>query len=339
MTQHDVQALLISLQKDHAGKVELIETHISYVILTSHHAYKIKKAMKYSFLDFSTLEARKFFCNREIELNQRLEPEVYLDVEPIRHLDKDWYIGGTKGATADYAVVMKRLNNELQMDVLLRQKRVSIRQIEQLAQKVARFHKEAEVIGHKPDIVNEYIEDFEDIHSVRDTLSQHLGGRYAEILEEDVSISRSYLDRNRSFIQSRVSDGFIRDVHGDLHARNIFLYDPPIIFDCIEFNDHFRQIDVLSEIGFLMMDLEAAEEHQLSECFVHSYLSDFEAIHDQRDPALLLFFKAYRANVRAKVNTLRLASEEVGYDRQELIFEIKKYLTLMHQYVCQLDGK
>ncbi len=339
MTQHDVQALLISLQQDHAVKAELIETHISYVILTSHHAYKIKKPMKYSFLDFSTPEARKFYCNRELELNQRLEPEVYRDVVPIRHLDKDWYIGGTRGAIADHAVVMKRLNSKLQMDVLLRQKQVSIQQIEQVAQKVARFHQGAIVIGNKPDITDEYIEDFEDIHSVRDSVGRHLGGRYAKILEEVVSKSRTYLDRNRSFIQSRVSDGFIRDVHGDLHARNIFLYDPPIIFDCIEFNDHFRQIDVLSEIGFLMMDLEAANEQQLATCFLYSYLSHFEAIHNQRDRALLLFFKTYRANVRAKVNALRLISEEIGYDRQELIFEIRKYLKLMDQYVYQLDGQ
>jgi aminoglycoside phosphotransferase family enzyme len=145
--------------------------------------------------------------------------------------------------------------------------------------------------------------------------------------------SNSYLDLNEQFIANRVEEGFCRDCHGDLHSKNIFLYKDPIIFDCIEFNDDFRQIDVLNELAFFCMDLEAYERWDLSKQFMESYLELFPCMMGMKGEQLFKYFKCYRASVRAKVNTLRAMQADNEYDENKYNIEVKKYLKLMANYM------
>ncbi|MDH3649104.1 MAG: hypothetical protein OEQ53_05435 [Saprospiraceae bacterium] len=316
---------------------ELVETHISYVILTANLVLKIKKPMKYSFLDFSSLAKRRYYCEQELVLNRRLEPAMYLDVVSIRRSGGLWYVGGRKGQVVDYAVRMKRLDNRFQMDVLVKAEKVLPVQMEALASKVAAFHEEAQVIyRRKTDLAEEYFEDFRDLQSVEKTVVRHLGAGIGKTIGASVRKAQTFLQKHAVAVHKRMDDGFIRDVHGDLHSRNVFMYDPPVIFDCIEFNTHFRQIDVLSEIGFMIMDLEAWGAHNLGLIFLRKYLADFGCIRNKEEESLLTYFKAYRANVRAKVNALR--SDSPGEDQQTAIAELQKYLDQMNGYMVQLNA-
>ena len=312
---------------------KLIETHISWVILSKKFTFKIKKRMHYSFLNFSSLSKRKFYCERELILNRRIS-DIYLDVLPIKRVDDNLYIGEGKGKIIDYAVRMKRLQIAKQMNHLLQKKGVSKIQINVLAKKIADFHQGADIIltpFNKTRAKNE----FNDILSVIDWIKINLANGYSELIEKNVRNSDNFLDQNEEFIKNRIKAGFWRDVHGDLHSKNIFLYKDPIIFDCIEFNDAFRQIDVLNEVAFFCMDLEAFKRVDLSKQFMKTYFEFFPCMKTRQEECLFTYYKTYRANVRAKVNALRAMQATEASVINKYIKEIKKYLNLMDQYNYQ----
>jgi len=309
---------------------KLVETHISWVLLTKQFAFKIKKEMQYSFLDFSSLNKRKFYCKRELLLNSRFS-DIYKEVLPIKMNGKNLFIGAGRGEIIDYTVKMKRLQTAKQMNYLLRDNHVNKTQIKVLAKKIAAFHLNAELI-HFPFNKEQAKKEFNDILTVVEWIKINLGNSYAEYIKKAIRNSNAYLDRSEQFIEKRIKDGFWRDCHGDLHSKNIFLYSDPIIFDCIEFNDAFRQIDLLNEIAFFCMDLEAFKRFDLSKQFMKTYLELFPCMKNQSEEKLFIYYKCYRTNVRAKVNTLRAMGSS---DKSEIIkfcLEIKKYLKLMNYY-------
>ncbi|MEQ6120750.1 hypothetical protein [Reichenbachiella sp. MALMAid0571] len=334
MEAEQVSELLKSGRYDGAPiKGKLIETHISWVILTRNLAFKIKKPIKYPFLDFSTLEKRKFYCERELYLNRRLT-NIYLDVISIRYKD-GFFLGEIEGQIIDYAVRMKRLQAPKKMDEMIRSNRIKASHINKLAQKISDFHKTANV-KTRPFDLGQSKQIFNDILDVTDWTSEHMDSRYTSRIKEAVSFSNSFLEQFKHHIQRRIQNGFKRDGHGDLHAKNIFLYKDPIIFDCIEFNDSYRQIDVLNEVAFFCMDLEAFGRWDLSEIFMEKYVALFPCMNSSKDEQLFVYYKFYRANVRAKVNVLRAmqASEE---DSEEYAKEAMKYLDLMEKYKIDLN--
>ncbi|MDE3182511.1 MAG: hypothetical protein KGM16_03735 [Bacteroidota bacterium] len=314
-----------------SGKRELIETHISWVIVCHQFVYKIKKPVHYSFLDFSTLKMRKHFCEREIELNKRLAEGIYLDVQPIYENHGNFVMGGKKGILADYAVRMKKLDREKQMDQLLIKDRVTKSDIKNLAEKIADFHRQTEIITKKDFL--KIKQDFNDLEQEKEFLTDQLGDKYGDMIDHAIEVSDSFIEKNKDLLAARLRDGFYRDCHGDLHSRNIFLLPAPVPFDCIEFNDDFRQIDVLNEVAFLCMDLDAFDRKDLSDLFIEDYNLLFPAIKTSEDKRLFIYYKSYRANVRAKVNSLRAKSTGSKKDKTKALIAAAKYLDLMDDYL------
>ena len=337
MIQEQINSLLLEGEfPEVSTERELIETHISWVFICHRFVYKIKKPIKYSFLDFSTLEKRKKYCEREIELNKRLTTGIYLDVVPVNKLNDHYKIGGKAGTVIEYAVRMFKMDRTKQMDRLLLQKKVTKSDIQNLAKKIAHFHGNTAIIEQKD--VLDIQEKFNDLQAEKKYLkAQPNGDKYASIIANAVKTSNTFLEKNKELLAERLRAGFFRDCHGDLHSRNIFLLPSPQPFDCIEFNDDYRQIDVLNEVAFLCMDLDAFGEKDLSELFMEYYNEFFPSMKSSEEHHLFVFYKAYRANVRAKVNSLRAKSAVNENARTKALFEVDKYLRLMESYLKTLS--
>lgn len=305
------------------------ETHISWIVLTDQYAFKMKRPVKLSFLDFSTIEKRKFYCLQEVKLNKRLAPDMYIGVIPItKSLIAEE--SNNNDDIIDYAVQMKRMDNDKEMHKLLEDDKVTEKHLEKLAQKIAQFHKDTQIVKNAFNTAG-MIEEFTDINNVLDDDSedQLIDPDYKEIVLNCIEKSKSYLNDNRSLFNDRIISGFQRDCHGDLNATNIFLYDDPVIFDCIEFNDEFRYIDVLNEIAFLCVDLDFYGSKDLSSFFAKSYMQSFDMKDVDMPDSLFNFYKCYRANIRAKVTLLSLSEYPEDKNKQK---DAEGYIKLMEGY-------
>ena len=306
-----------------AETVELKETHISWVFLAGDYAYKIKKPVKFSFLDFSTKEKRQEFCEEEVRLNKRLAPEIYLGVVPLVKEGQVTKFEGN-GKIVDYAVKMQRMKNGETMDRVLGLGSVGADEVEELAKTIAEFHAGVPSIQdpkyNSPEMVREQIDD---LGSVREIVENAcgMGGKIDFILQK----SSQFLDENEKLLRNRQADGMVKECHGDLHSGNIFVGEKKHIFDCIEFNEDFRCIDTASEIAFMAMDLDAREREDLGTAFVGKYL---ELSGDTEAEKLLGLYKCYRANVRAKVAALGYSQEPTEEGKRNM----EKYLLLAERY-------
>ena len=328
MTREEIQKLARNLT---AGEAKIIETHISWVLLSEDRAYKIKKTIKLPFLDFSDLEQRRGYCEREVSLNRRLAPEVYLGVQPIREEGEKIWLGPGSGKVIDYAVEMVRLESALEMPKMLAKGAVNPESMRKLAVLLAAFHRNAPVIDHG-ETAAQLIPLFNDIRSEEPDIELLLGTEWHDEVEDMIKQANSFLITYEPLFCTRIRRGFIRDCHGDLHCGNIFMYPEPVVFDCIEFRDEFRQIDVLHEVAFLCMDLEVRGYADLATVFLENWLAAFQPPDDFFHEKLFAFYKCYMANVRAKVTAMRRGSgndEVVGR-------EVKGYLELMREYLGEL---
>lgn len=316
-------------------KWKLVETHISYVLLGSKYVFKIKKNIRYSFLDFSTLTKRKYYCERELTLNKRLTTGIYLKVVPVMEHKKSITINGTEGKIIDYAIMMKRMKDEKQMNLMLRANLVTRKHISALAAVLRDFHHNTSIIKNKFRR-SDFTARFNDIRSVKGFVQENLGKDAAKIIRDAVRMSDLFLQKNKNLFIRRSAEGFIKDCHGDLHSRNIFLYQKPVIFDCIEFNDEFRQTDILDELAFFCMDLEAEGFYGLSKAFTGFYFKNASKEFGKTEQLIFIYYKCYRANVRAKVNALR-AMQAPGAEKNKNLQDVSKYLNLTNNYLDQLS--
>jgi aminoglycoside phosphotransferase family enzyme len=336
MTKEQINKLLLEGRfPESSGRPELIETHISWVFLCDQFVYKIKKPICYSFLDFSTLEKRKYYCEREIELNLRLTDNIYLDVQMVKKTSGQFFIGHERGEIIDYAVRMRKLDKNKQMDKLLLSNEVTSTDIQNLAMKVADFHKNTDIIYQKNFL--DVQEKFNDLAAEKDYLPDNLSTDSSVIISRAIETSNIFIEKNKELLAARLKAGFFRDCHGDLHSRNIFLLPAPQPFDCIEFNDDYRQIDVLNEVAFLCMDLDAFGRQDLSGLFLKCYNDLFPSIKTGADRKLFIYYKSYRANIRAKVNSLRARDAKNDGERKLMLAEVDKYLGLMDSYIKELE--
>lgn len=317
-------------------KTELIETHISYIILTPSYAYKIKKPVRFSFLDFSSLEKRKFYTHQELKLNRRLVPKMYKDVWPL-YIKENQYSLNQKGEIADYVLVMQRIDSTYEMDKLLEAGKVTQKGIKNIALIISDFQKSlpGEAITFSKE---RYKENFNDIDVVSNFIEKWYKAG-STIIKNCMDASDMVIDQFEHAFHERINNGLVKDCHGDLHSKNIFLLpEKTVIFDCIEFNASFRQIDVLSEVAYFCMDLEDRNAQQLSHYFIREYLNFYPDAGDMHDKSwsLFLYFKMYRANIRAKVEALKQKEfyEEQGIEPD--FEECKSYLSLMEEYRQQL---
>lgn len=324
------------LLPDNCKNAEFKETHISWILLSDEYAFKIKRPVRYSFLDFSTLEKRKFYCQEELRLNQRIEPEMYLNVLPVKQnmgIDDK----ATDDKTIDYAVQMKRMDNSKEMDVMLREDMVTEAHIDALAKKVAQFHTNAQVVKNAFR-TQEFQHKYADIEKQFSFIEENLGCEYKHLLQDAIQKSFDYLNAIRSFSNDRVINSFQRDCHGDLNARNIFLYDNPVIFDCIEFNPEYRHIDVLNDIAFLCVDLDFFGKEGFSERFYMKYTDCFGAKDEPDVRQRFNYYKSFRANVRAKVTLISAQKkQEENRENDQEIEDAKKYIRLVDAYLKDFE--
>ncbi|HHJ35346.1 MAG TPA: aminoglycoside phosphotransferase, partial [Gammaproteobacteria bacterium] len=311
-------------------RIELIETHISWVILTGDFAYKIKKPVNFGFLDFSTLKKRHHYCLDELRLNRRLAPDIYLEVVTITGTTTNPVMEG-KGETVDYAVKMKQFPQSAQLDNMLAADGLDARHMDAIANMIADFHQhidiadEAVSYGDKSFVIKPVEENFTQIKLHIDTRP------YASVLAELEGWNQTLFEELGDTFVQRKSDGFIRECHGDLHLRNmLWLNEHPLAFDCIEFNAELRWIDVISDLAFLVMDLQARQQHQLANHLLNRYL---EITGNYPGLTVLPFYLAYRAMVRAKVSALRLEQEHINIQERELTqTAFVSYLKLAKRY-------
>jgi aminoglycoside phosphotransferase family enzyme len=326
-----VQALLNpEAYPDTPGQIELVQTQMSFVFLTDKHVYKVKKPVNLGYLDYATLERRRFYCQREVELNQRLCPDIYLGVLPVVRMRGEISIGG-EGEIIEYAVKMSRLPQGAMMDVLLARNEMSSGMVGSVAAKLAEFHCHAETsddicrFGDLETVIQNTEENFAQTEKyIGWTVTQ---GEYQCIKE----YTERFIRHNAPLFHRRILDRRIRDCHGDLHAAHICFLDDICIYDCIEFNDRFRYSDIASEVAFLAMDLDHYGRADLSRDFVNAYVDSSQ---DRGLMALLDFYKCYRAYVRGKVESFKLDDPHIAEKEKKKVLSVaKKYFRLAESYV------
>jgi aminoglycoside phosphotransferase family enzyme len=293
------------------GKIELIQTHISFVFLTKKYVYKLKKAVNFGFLDFSTIDKRHLFCEKELKLNRRLCPDIYLEVVPINK-SKAIKIKGS-GETVEYALKMKRLPQERIMTVLLKEGKVDKTTIEAIAGIVAQFHSKAQnspeisQFGTLKLVKTNWDENFtQTIKYINQTIPQTV----FDFIQLKIN---NFMEKNNLLFESRIKGKHIRDCHGDLHSGNIFITDKICIFDAIEFNDRFRYSDVAADVAFLAMDLDFQQRPDLAKYFIDRYIAYSK---DQQLNQLLEFYKCYRAYVRGKVVSFKIDDSNIATEEK-----------------------
>jgi aminoglycoside phosphotransferase family enzyme/predicted kinase len=293
----------------HAVKnLKIMETHISWVILTGEFAYKIKKPVDLGFVDFTSLERRKYFCEEELRLNQRTTPDLYLNVVPIADTTEGPRIG--QEPAVEYAVRMRQFPNEARLDHQLELGRLCMEDMHALAEMVADFHESLpSQCTDKPAEELERIRRFalDNFTQIRAAFD---GSPAPPDLSQIEAWTHEQLKLLTPLIEDRSLNGFIREGHGDLHLANIArLEDRFILFDCLEFDPELRWIDPINDIAFLVMDLIALDREDLAFVFLNAYLEhtgDYEGI------AVLRFYLVYRCLVRAKIAAIQPSDSNAG---------------------------
>ena len=311
-------------------RIELAQTQMSFVFLTDDYVYKVKKPVNLGYLDYTTLDKRHFYCQREVELNRRLCPAAYLGVVPIR-LDKGNISIDGQGEVIEYAVKMRRLPQEAMMNVLLANNKVSPQMVASVAQKLAGFHQRAETnatisaFGNLDAITKNTEENFTQTKKyIGNTIPQD---KYQRIKD----YTTAFIKNNAPLFHKRIDDGRIRDCHGDLHAAHICFTDDICIYDCIEFSDRFRYCDVASEVAFLAMDLDHYGQADLSRSFVNAYVAQSQ---DDELLRLLNFYKCYLAYVRGKVEGFKLDDPYISAEEKTRVLAIaRSYFDLAESYI------
>lgn len=329
-----IRALLRPQAYPHAtGRIELLQTHISFVLLAGGFVYKIKKPVDFGFLNFSTLARRRYYCRQEAVLNSRLCSDTYLGVVPIREKDGLVAIGGP-GRTVEYAVHMRRLPAEGMMDRLLAEGKLTVEMVRRVARRVAAFHASAATspriaaIGAKG------------IHYAWDeNFRQWAPNIGVTVTPEQDRLLRAFGERffaaKRGVLARRAAEGRIRDCHGDLRSDSVcFAGDGLCIFDCIDFSRRLRYTDVAGDAGFLAMDLDYRGHPDVADAFVEAYI---EAAGDADLREIIDFYKCYRAGVRGKVEGFLLAEPEVpAAMKRRARAAARRYFSLAARYARSL---
>ena len=323
--------------------IQLLQTHISFVLLTGDYAYKVKKPMNFGFLDFSTLEKRKYFCEEELRLNRRLAPELYLSVLPIIETDGKYHFDQTATAIStaspvEYAIAMPEFSQDDLLIEMFTSGRLTVEHVKQIGEQLAAFHQRAETNAH--------INSFGTMEAVRAVANDNYVSteKYIGIAQTEPQFAqtRAYTEQffaeNAALFSDRIAKGKVRECHGDMHLKNICLYQDKIqIFDCIEFNEPFRNSDVLYDAAFLLMDLQFRGRSDLANIFLNTYL---ENTGDYEGCVLLPLHCSMRAYIRAKVTSFLLDDSNIPADVKAIAqAEAAAYYKLAWEYTQPKQGK
>ena len=320
---------------ERTAAVERIETHISWVFLTSRYAYKLKKPVRFDFLDFSTPELRKHACLDELQLNRRLSPDTYLEVIPVTQNRRGRIQLNGDGQAIDWVVKMRRLPAEQTLERRILDGTLTRSEVDQIAGKLAEFYRQLPPLSLRSE-------------AYRQRIVQHVQANREQLMRagpglDPVQIRRVHAAQLRllrlwpEWFDDRVCDGRIVEGHGDLRPEHIYLTQPlgPTIIDCVEFSTEYRQIDVLDELSFLAMECDYLGAMPVSERLIEQY---FRTSRDDPPWRLGPFYRCYRACVRAKVHTLRAQQLQATHpDQAESAWDTAKaYLHLADRYATAL---
>ncbi|RPI79793.1 MAG: hypothetical protein EHM45_01390 [Desulfobacteraceae bacterium] len=316
---------------DETKEVKWVQTHISSVLITDHYAYKMKKEVNFGFLDFSTLEKRHYYCRREIELNQRLSQNIYLDVLPVYYDGQGHTLGKGRGRIVEYAVRMRRIPDEILMRNVFQRGQLQSAHLKDLAGLLSRFHATAE---HSAEIAS-----YGDSRAFKINTDENFAQTKNYIARTidpvDYTLIQQWTDRfyreHQNLFNERKDRGKIRDCHGDLHMAHICLIDPIVIIDCIEFNERFRYSDTLADIAFLLMDLDFHGGRAFSDELWGYYA---QAAGEKGRETLLKFYKVYRAYVRGKVIGFQLDDPHIAEEeKKQALKAAQQYFKLCAAYI------
>jgi aminoglycoside phosphotransferase family enzyme/predicted kinase len=310
-------------------EVRVIETHISWVLLTGAYAYKIKKPVNLGFADFSTLGLRGHYCQEELRLNRRFAPDLYLEVVEIRGARDAPRVGGD-GPLLDYAVKMRQFRQDALAGNLLGREQLGAAEIDALAEGIAGFHASAPVaraggrLGSSSTVREQALQNFDQMFPLVKSPAED------RLLRAARHWTDRELTRRRSALAERRRQGFVRECHGDLHLANIVVLDGrPVPFDCLEFNEELRWIDVVSEIAFLFMDLAHRGRGDLAWRLLNRYLA---ATGDYEGLEVFRFYAVYRALVRAKICLIEATQrQQLVPARQRRKRTFREYLALAEE--------
>lgn len=308
--------------------IEMIETHISWVILTGPFAYKIKKPVKLGFLDFRELSSRLFYCEEEVRLNRPWAPDIYLDVVPISVRAGQPLVGGD-GPAVEYAVRMHQFDQDNRLDAQLDANKLSMDDMHELANTIASRHQSANIIG--PDGRDE------NISLIKDAMWENLDALEGQIAKNTLQTLRQWttteLSKLDQKLKQRFDNGFVRECHGDLHLSNLVRLPTGITaFDCIEFSADFRNIDVMCDIVFLVMDLVSRQRSDLAFRFLNRYL---ELTGDYSSMEMFTLFFVYRCLVRAKVSAIRSQERKNDNDATSDRSRVRKYCDMAIKHTLE----
>ncbi|MGZ4997273.1 MAG: hypothetical protein ACXV8J_05500 [Methylobacter sp.] len=312
---------------DRPKRVEIIETHMSWVFLTESFVYKLKKPVRYDFLDFSTLEARQKDCEWEVSLNRRLAGQVYLGTVPLtRQGDGDLRLNG-EGRVVDWLVQMRRLPADRMLDAAIREGTVNAGDVQQISQVLTDFYRHSVPLLISP---AEYRRRFEE--DIQRNLIELRDNRYAlpkAQVESLAATQKQFLTAQGGLLEQRARDGRIIDAHGDLRPQHICLTTPPVIIDCLEFNREFRILDPIDELTYLVMECDRLGAPRIGEKILDYY---GETAGDACPLELIGFYKTFRACLRAKIAVWHIADHQVQ-DHQRWLRLARTYLDLAERYL------
>ncbi len=312
-----------------AVDISLVQTHISFVLLAGDSVYKWKKPVDFGFLNFSTLEKRKYYCEQELQLNRRLCPDLYKELVTINKDGESFCLNGS-GEVVEYGIRMARMPEEKMMGRIMAAGKLSRDHLDAIIDQLVPFYQAAagdvaiQEFGVASSVAVNVLENFDQTENF---VGQ--GALTKEQFDLIVRYSKEFLSHEDRF-QARIDAGKIRDCHGDMHSANICLSSPVYIFDCIEFNERFRYTDVAADVAFLAMDLDFHGETELSNYFIEQFAAKSG---DSELVTMLNFYKCYRTYVRAKIALFTASDPAVDEKTTAACIEqAKKYFSLAEKY-------
>lgn len=317
--------------------IPLVQTHVSQVFLTGDYAYKLKKAVNFGFLDFSTLPKRHHFLNEELRMNQPISPDIYVEVLPIARDGEKFVLGGT-GEAVEYVLKMRQFPQESLFINLFEKGDLTDERFEQLGKVVADFHAQT--------TTNHYISSFGSVAKIKESIDEnyeqtkkYIGiAQTQQQYEETKQFTDTLLLENEELFKTRQRENKIREGHGDLHLRNICLWRDRIqLFDRIEFNEPFRFVDVMYDVAFAVMDLEARGRKDFANVFLNTYL---EQTGDWQGLAVLPLYLSRQAYVRAKVTSFLLDDPDISEsEKAQARQTATDYYRLAWEYTKRPQGR
>ena len=343
MSQNHYTALIQQMQQPDfyphpvTEPIKLIQTHVSYVFLTGDYAYKVKKPVNFGFLDFSTLAKREHFCREELRMNQTLAPDIYLEVLPITTAADKFSLEG-KGEASEYTLKMQQFPQENLLSEMFASGKLTEAHMAELGTLVAQFHAQTST--------NEYILSFGDIPAIKAAFTENYQQTEKYIgtvqtqqqYQETQQFTDNFFATRAELFKSRQQQHKIRECHGDLHLRNICLWQDRIqLFDRIEFNEPFRFVDVMYDVAFAVMDLDARGRKDLGNIFLNTYL---EHTGDWEGVQVLALYLSRQAYVRAKVTSFLLDDPAIApADKEQASQTAAAYYQLAWRYTKTDRGK